>query len=190
MNIKQRILKHLIGNKEKTFSILEIARALKTDYKLVYTNVHKLMKEGTVTVEDLGNTKRCSFSALFNEDVFIVERERKKELLKNKDFLVMYDRIYKIHKQFILLMFGSQIKGTAMKHSDIDLLLIANEEEAKEVENAINLLPYKLHLTHVLYEDFIRMLKSKEFTVVSEAIKKNVILVGIEDFYRFIEDAG
>jgi hypothetical protein len=33
------------------------------------------------------------------------------------------------------------------------------------------------------------MLKSKESTVVSEAVKRNVILFGTEDYYRLIENA-
>ncbi len=32
------------------------------------------------------------------------------------------------------------------------------------------------------------MLKTKEQTVVSEAIKKNIILFGIEDYYRLMEN--
>ena len=32
------------------------------------------------------------------------------------------------------------------------------------------------------------MAKSREFTVVSEAIKRNILLVGIEDYYRLMEN--
>jgi hypothetical protein len=46
-----------------------------------------------------------------------------------------------------------------------------------------------IHLTHIKYADFQAMLRSKEFTVVSEAIKKNIILVGIEDYYRMVNNA-
>ena len=43
-----------------------------------------------------------------------------------------------------------------------------------------------IHLVQFSYEDFLSMAKSNEFTVVSEAIKSNVILIGIEDFYRLV----
>jgi hypothetical protein len=33
------------------------------------------------------------------------------------------------------------------------------------------------------------MLKSKEFTVVSEAVKHNILLFGIEDYYRLMNNA-
>jgi hypothetical protein len=32
------------------------------------------------------------------------------------------------------------------------------------------------------------MERSKDFSVVSEAIKRNIILVGIEDYYRLMEN--
>ena len=189
MNIKQKILRHLIENREKTFSINGIARALKIDYKLIYTNVQRLAKEETIKVEDFGNTKRCSFKDIFNEDVFIVETDRKNGLLKNKDFAVIYNWLGEINKQFILLLFGSHAKGTAIKHSDIDLLLISTEEDSRIIQNKIDLIPVNIHLTPVSYEGFIGMLKSKEFTVVSEAIKNNIILFGLEDYYRFIANS-
>ena len=183
------ILKYLIENKQKKFSIREIAIALDIDYKPVYLNIKKLFNEGSASIEVRGNTKLCSFSEVFNGEVFNVESKRKKELLENKDFLIMYNRLRKINKQFILLMFGSQVNKTASKHSDIDVLAIASNEEIKHIENEINLFPYNIHLTAITYDEFIQMLKSKEFSVVSEAIKKNVLLFGTEDYYRIIENA-
>lgn len=189
MNIKQKILRFLIENKTKSLSINEISKNLKIDYKLTYVNIKKLGEEKTIKIEDLGNIKKCSFDNSFNEDVFIAENERKKDLLKNKDFLVMYNDLSKINRQFILLLFGSHAKETADKHSDIDLLLISNEEDVKLVERVLNLIPLKIHLTPVIYENFIEMLKTKEQTVVSEAIKKNIIFFGVEDYYRLLQNA-
>jgi len=189
ISIKQKILKYLIENKEKTFSINEISKALKIDYKLVHTNVNKLLEDESIKVEEFGNTRRCSFDNAFNEDVYIAETQRRENILKNKDLLVIYNHIKELNRQFILLLFGSQAKGTANKHSDIDLLIVSDEEVAKEVDQKLRLLSYNIHATPVTYESFIRMAKSKEFTVVSEAIKKNIILVGIEDYYRLLKNA-
>lgn len=188
ISIKQKILGFLIENKERKFSINEISKALKIDYKLVYMNTKKLQEEKTIKVEDLGNIKRCSFANAFNDDVFIVETERRKELLKNKDFLVVYNRLSWINKQFILILFGSHAKGRVTKYSDIDLLLISNKEEAKIIENELDLIPLKIHLTTITYEDFSGMLKSREQTVVTEALKKNIILFGLESYYKILKN--
>ena len=87
----------------------------------------------------------------------------------------------------IAVLFGSYAKGTANKHSDIDVLTIGGDE--KEIKATISMLPDKIHHTAVSYENFIRMAKSKEFTVVSEAIKNNIILIGIEEYYRLLKNA-
>jgi len=42
----------------------------------------------------------------------------------------------------------------------------------------------------VSYENFIRMARSREFTVVSGALKSNIILIGIEEYYRLLSNAG
>jgi predicted nucleotidyltransferase len=114
---------------------------------------------------------------------------RRDKFLENKDFLVLYNRLSTLNKQFILIVFGSQVNGTATKASDLDLLLISNKEDSKLIESEVALSPLKIHLTSTSYGDFIKMLLTKQQTVVSEAIKKNIILFGIEDYYRILNNA-
>ena len=108
-------------------------------------------------------------------------------MLKRPDFKVLHNRLSKVKEQFILLLFGSYAKGKEKKGSDIDLLLIS--DDPKPVEAQIRLIPLDIHLTHITYDSFTKMLKSKEFTVVSEAQKNNILLFGIEDYYRLINNA-
>lgn len=186
-NEKLNILKLLIENQEKTFSIRQIALQRKINYKSAYLNLKTLAKEGIVSLKKLGNTTICSFNQTFNTSVFEVEYARREDLLKNKNFLVFYNHLAKINEQFILLLFGSYAHGKQTKSSDIDLLLITNTPQA--IETQIHLLPLPIHLTHVTYEDFTSMLNSKKFTVISEATKHNIIFFGIEDYYRLIHHA-
>ena len=188
-NEKIEILKVLIGNREETYSIRKIALLRKINYKSAYNAVKALEKEGIIELKKVGNTVVCSFNDKFNHLVFKAEYLRREDLFKKKDFLLIYDYLAELKIPFIALLFGSHVKGKATKHSDIDLLIISSDEEARKVDDKLNLLPYKIHLTPLTYEGFIRMAKSKEFTVVSEAIKKNIILVGIEDYYRLLKNA-
>lgn len=187
VNEKINILKLLVENQEETFSIRQIALKRKINYKSAYEAIQKLKEEEIVTLIKKGNITLCSFNKNFNHTVFTVESMRRNELLRAKDFKVLYSRLAAINSQFILILFGSHAKKTQTKHSDIDLLLIT--ENPKEIKNKIALIPLNIHLTSISYADFTTMLKSKEFTVVSEAIKKNVILFGIEDYYRLIQNA-
>ena|SRR3989344_2097662 len=183
------ILKVLIGNREETYSIRKIALLRKINYKSAYNAVKALEKEGIIELNKVGNTVVCSFNDKFNDLVFRAEYLRREDLFRKKDFLLIYNHLAGLKFPFIALLFGSHVKGTATKNSDIDLLIISSDEEAKKAEDKLNLLPYRIHLTPLNYESFIRMTRSKEFTVVSEAIKKNIILVGIEDYYRLLKNA-
>ncbi len=183
-----QILKLLLDNKEKRYTIKKIAEALEINYRIAYEKVLLLEKEGLIKTTRLGNSRSCEFTYKFADKVFETEYNRKGELFKNKDFLVLQRRLAELQFPFIVLLFGSQARGTAAKHSDIDILTISGNE--KEIRSVISLWPEKIHLTAVTYKDFIYMAKSKEFTVVSEAIKNNIILVGIEEYYRLLKNAG
>jgi len=177
----------LLSNKEARFTIKKIAESSRLNYRIAYEKVLALEKEGLIRITKIGNSSICEFTNKFNDKVFEAEYERKKELFRNKNFLVLYNRLAELTFPFIALLFGSQAKGTANKHSDIDILTIGGDE--KEIKAVISLLPDKIHHTAVSYESFIHMAKSKEFTVVSETIKNNIILIGIEEYYRLLKNA-
>ncbi|MEK6904796.1 MAG: nucleotidyltransferase domain-containing protein [Nanoarchaeota archaeon] len=187
MKSEINILKLLLNNREERFTIKKIAESLKINYRIAYEKVMLLDKEGLIKITTIGNSKTSAFTNKFNSKVFEAEFERKMDLFTNKDFLILHNRLAELKFPFIALLFGSQAKGTANKHSDIDILAIDGDE--KEIKAALSLLPDKIHLTHVTYVDFITMARSKEFTVVSEAIKNNIILTGIEEYYRLVKNA-
>ncbi len=187
---KIEILKLLIDNKEETYSMRKIALLRKINYKSAYNALKALEKQGIVELKSLGNTTLCSFNNNFNDLVFKAESSRREVLFKKREFPVIYNSLSKLEFPFIVLLFGSHVKGTTTKHSDIDLLLISNEEHFKKVQETIDIFPQDIHLTPVTYESFIRMATSKEFSVVSEALKKNIILIGIEEYYRLLKNAS
>ncbi len=179
------ILKLLIENREETFSIRKISQIRNINYKSAYVALKFLAKEKIVDLKKVGNTIICKFNNNFNDLVFKAEYLRREGLFKNKDFLIIHNRLAELKFPFIALLFGSYAKGTAKKGSDIDILAIGGDEE--EIKKTISLLPDKIHLTQVSYESFIRMAKSRELTVVSEALKKNIVLIGIEEYYRLLK---
>ncbi len=188
MNSSIEILKLLLERKEERFTINRIAENLKINYRIAYEQVMKLEKEGLLKITKAGNSKICEFTNKFDNKVFESEYSRRKELFKNKDLLIIHNRLAELKFPFIALLFGSYAKKTSKKHSDIDILTIGGNE--KEIQVTISLLPNEIHLTAISYENFIQMAKSKEFTVVSEAIKDNIILIGIEEYYRMLKNVG
>ena len=92
------------------------------------------------------------------------------------------EKITKDYNPKKIILFGSYAKGIQTRHSDIDLLIISEDDTL--MNRALKISPLPLHITSITPSEFISMLKSKEFTVGSEVVKKNIVLVGVEDYYR------
>lgn len=183
------IITVLLDNKDKKLNITDISKELDMDYKNTYQIVSRLEKNNIISIEKIGNTKICSLINQINPSVFKAESKRRKKLLKNKHIKFLFKKLQKLNFPFIALVFGSFAKKTSKKGSDIDLLTIAEEKRKNEIENAATLIPKEVHLTVLTYNQFLDMLKSKEFSVVSEAVKNNVLLIGIEEYYRLLNNA-
>jgi len=189
---KLSILRMLIENPEKEYSIRQIAVKRKINYKSAYNAVLKLEREGVIDVKKHGNTSMVRFNFNFNESVFIVEVCRRNDFLKNRDFRVLYRRISEIKNPFfICLVFGSYAKGNPRKGSDLDLCIITNDEKIKnEIEEIADITPFDIHCLVFSSDEFIKMLKTTEFNVGKEIVKNRIILKGIEMFYELINHAG
>ena len=186
------VIRSLIENQDKELSINHIAKLLKKDYKNTHNIVTRLKKIQLVKLEAFGKSYRITLINKPHPLIYEAETLRKNELLKNKDIAVLYDSFESLHsKLYTLLVFGSYAKKTQTKHSDIDLMFIVPDESEekieKEIQNITNTLPLKIHINIFKESDFIAMHKSKEVTVGSEAINKNMILHGIEAHYEMIQ---
>jgi len=188
---KDKILKLLLSNKEKEFTIRAISKEVLIDYKTVHIIVKRLIESNVVIAKKAGQTILCSINQKgFNSDVFRAEFIRKEELLKNKDLYSLHNYFKDIKEPFfILLLFGSYASGKARKGSDIDLMLIAdNDDLRKKAKKVISSIPLNIHFIDFSSKEFLSMLKTTEFNVGKEAVN-NVILFGIEDYYRLIQNA-
>lgn len=188
MNNNTKIIMALIENEEQNISIAQLSKRLKMDYKNVYNSVKQLEKEGLITLERFGNAFNCILNKKVHPAIFEAEYERRKDLLADKNLNILSKKLNSLKFPFISLIFGSYAKGNSSKGSDIDLMIIGEKNREKEIGRVLSLFPLDIHFIFFTYEEFLAMERSKEFTVVSEAIKKNIILTGIEDYYRLIEN--
>ncbi|MFH0836988.1 MAG: nucleotidyltransferase domain-containing protein [Candidatus Aenigmatarchaeota archaeon] len=172
-------------------NISQLAKQTKMDYKNVHDIIRRLEKKELVILKKFGSAVSCR---LVNEPhplIFEAEFERRKEILKSKDMDTMLHMI-KEHLgsvNFILLLFGSYAKRSQTKHSDIDLMFIIPHESMENmVSKAIRLIPLSIHYQVFTEDDFRKDMLSKEFSVIKEAMKKNIILHGIENYYELIRN--
>ena len=189
---KDKILKFLLSNKNKEFTIRSISKNISVDYKTVYLITKELIKAGIINSKTMGQAVLCSINQNnFNSDVFRAELIRREELFKNKNLLVLHNYFKDIEEPFfVLLLFGSYASGKQRKGSDIDLVLITDDENIKkQVKSSLSLIPLKVHLIDFNSKEFLSMLKTTEFNVGKEIFNNNIILFGIEDYYRIIKNA-
>lgn len=182
-----QILKLILENKEKKFSINQISKMLHINYRIAHEQTKLLEKENLINLEKVGKSLICKLSGKYNEKIFLAEYARKQEILLKKDLKIIVKRFSEAKQNYILLLFGSYVTHKETKYSDIDLLAITENE--KEIIEISELIPKNIHLTNVNYKTFIEMIKTKETNVGNEAKKNNIILIGIEDYYRLLENA-
>jgi len=184
---KDKILKLLLKKKNDEFSIRSIAQHVKVDYKTVNIMTKRLIGDEVIKAKTLGKGIACSINTRkFNADIFRAEELRREDIFKNSKIKTMTDYLNDISDPFfILLMFGSYAKKTERKKSDIDLLLITdNALIIKKVQEKISILPLDIHLVYFNLVEIMSMLKTTDFNVGKEAFNENVILFGIENYYR------
>lgn len=181
------ILIYLLENAQAP-TINQLARTLDINYRTAYEQVKKLEKEGLISTRRVGNALLCSLTGHFNEKLFSAEHQRRQSLLKDKDLNTIHKRFSQAKQDYILLLFGSRVKKTHTETSDIDLLAITqNEQELHDIARSI---PKNIHLTTTTYQTFIDMLQTTNTNVGNEAKKHNIILVGIENYYRLLHNVN
>lgn len=186
-SLKEKILKFLIENKDKKYSIREISQNLNTDYKNTFNSINSM--PDLVIKDKLGNTNLIKIKQSPNKEIFSVEYKRLKEFLeKHKQIkLINNDIISLNYPFFIVLIFGSYVKKTNSKKSDTDICIISdNKSKTDELTSKLRLLPLPLEIHDFSVKEFESMLMTKEKNLAHEIVKNNIILYGTENYYNLI----
>ncbi|MGE0792785.1 MAG: nucleotidyltransferase domain-containing protein [Candidatus Woesearchaeota archaeon] len=182
MVLKRSILKLLIENKTKQFTIREISKILNKDYKNVYDSIQNLTN--SINLDKRGNASYISYKPILTNDIYQTETFRKNSINLP---LIMRDLDSIKNPFFIAILFGSYAKNTQTKNSDIDLCIIHNNEiELKNILNKLAIHP-KIEIQSFHHLEFVQMLKIKEFNIAHEIYEHGIILKNIELYYEVIK---
>ncbi|MFB6209292.1 MAG: nucleotidyltransferase domain-containing protein [Candidatus Nanohaloarchaea archaeon] len=131
------VLQYLVNNKERNFSINEIAENVDTSYKTVQVFIDVLEEFGFIESEKHGRTRIVSVN-------------------QNSPFLEVFERLGKIDSQPFrevaedfaeeitgrypkeiesVILFGSVARGLPVSGSDIDILILVKDKDAVEEVN-------------------------------------------------------
>ncbi len=171
----------------KTFHVREIARQTNLNQNSVIQALKHLKKEEIVTYRLDANLKKyClnqnkkSFTYLTLMDV---ERLEALPLLR-KNAINRYVQL--VPKATFILVFGSTAKNNYKNDSDIDLLVIT-DENTKIAQKEINAVQsMNVNTIHMSYEAFIKELKLKEEPVIQSAIESGFPIINHIKYYETI----
>ncbi len=187
MKTEIKILKEFIQNKEPR-TIRELSKRIRSDYKITYIATQKLIEKNILYTKKIGKSTLCSMNEKnITIEIIEAEYEQRENILKIKNITQMYKEITTKIKTslFVMVLFGSYVKGTQTRTSDIDILFISNDPlfESK-ITSIISIIPLKIHPVIVTEEEFIRMKDSKKSNIIQEVLNNNIILYGIETYYH------
>ena len=189
---------------DKGLTILDISKRLKIGYRPAYNHINSMSKEGIIRVERVGNSKQCSLNLdsskarnLLVESDQIKKNEVYEQYPKIK--AVIENLVSKLTDEYIseihsIVLFGSYVKGTAIKTSDIDILFIVFDLKNKQVREGIERESASYQYSHNIkvsplitdITEFKKMLKDDGLNVGKEIREYGISLYGSEMFWRLV----
>lgn len=187
-SLKDKILKFLIENKESPYSIRELSKELKADYKNTSQALDKLPVE-IYSKNKQGNSYLIKFKPTNNIHTLLVEDKRTAEFLtKNPKLKLIKQYVEELDYPFLtVLVFGSFVKQENTKQSDIDICIIHdNRRKAESLIEKFELLSLNLEIQNFTTKEFISMIEKVQNNLGHEIVKNNIILYGKEAYYNLI----
>ena len=185
-----RTIEFLIRNFSKDYNLNQLARELHLSPGGIFKILKKLEKQNFLLDRRLGNNifYKINYDSQDALDVCKFALTERKITPYIKVLIRDLDRLRKKTKMAIL--FGS-VLNKEKEAKDIDILLVFNKKNLKEVENLINELDKistkKIHAIYQTEDDLIENIKKQDNAILDE-IKTGVILWGRETLVEAIKN--
>ena len=185
-----RTIEFLIRNFSKDYNLNQLARELHLSPGGIFKILKKLEKQNFLLERRLGNNifYKINYDSQDALDVCKFALTERKITPYIKVLIRDLDRLRKKTKMAIL--FGS-VLNKEKEAKDIDILLVFNKKNLKEVENLINELDKistkKIHAIYQTEDDLIENIKKQDNAILDE-IKTGVILWGRETLVEAIKN--
>lgn len=186
METEHKILNHFLAH-NAPITIRQLAKRIGS-YPIVHRAATRLVATNALHAQQVGNAKQLTLVPRLSTPLLLVEARRQERILHNKNLSILRNAVLEAAgPHCTILLFGSYAKGTQTKHSDIDLLIVLPDNRKEDaVEEALRLIPSPTHPIIMDARQFQQMRKTTEGNVVHEAMQHNVILHGIESYYRLL----
>ena len=176
-NSERAVLILYLGDYTKQLYLREISRLAKIPLKNTQNVVNSLEKRRILKSSVRGKNKYFSLNLdNIQTRFYLLQSEIYKTLLFLDKYPLLKTFLKEVSKATIVV-FGSFAKFTAEKDSDLDLLVISENEE----KLPFHLLPYKIHDIRMSEKTFIRAVEKKE--VLLKEIEENHVILNNHSFY-------
>ncbi|MBI4919469.1 nucleotidyltransferase domain-containing protein [archaeon] len=170
---------------------MDLSRELKQKYFQTYRTIKNLNKTNDVKIKNVGKSKVVKLDLTrCNQNYVLAESERAEDVCKRISLKIVREDLQKISKNFVCVLFGSQV-NKPKENSDIDLLfLIPKEYDYGKFENiARNALMSVGNVdVNIAFEESLHEMLAhpEKFNVGNELLKKHVVLYGAEHFLNLL----
>jgi len=175
------ILECFAEDYNKRFYGRYLSKKLKMNQKTVSNILNKLETTGILKFSIEGKNKYYylnKFNPNIKEIIKLIEIDRKiKFVEKHKKIKDLFNKLEE-RADGILVIFGSYANFSSDKNSDLDVFVLGNVKEVKDLERLYNI---KINIVEVEKQAF-----NKNDVLVKEVIKNHVILKGSEEFINLI----
>lgn len=191
------ILAYLSSKLRENFTVRQIAGGIGRDYRITYVMTMRLAQQKYIIAEKRRPVTHCRLNLKGNSALlaYIEAIRADRFLAKHRDIEVIAKGLCeKIASPFFtMILFGSNVKGTTSKRSDLDVLsVIQNKEMEKEVSSAVGSVartsPIGIHDVILTSGEFAQLLREKKPNVAWEAVDNRIVPYGAEPLFKILED--
>lgn len=166
------VLSLYLGDYTKNFYLREISRLLAIPLKTTQNILKKLEKEKILRSSLRGKNKYFSLN-LDNIETknYLLQAEIYRTHLFITTYPVFKSFLKELKSNALIIVFGSFAKFIAEKDSDLDLLIVCDQE----VVLPLHLLPYKVHKISMSEKNFLKAVETEE-KLIKEILNSHIIL--------------
>lgn len=190
---EQKVMEVVLPQPYKTRSVRGISQLIESSYALTWDSTTALIKKKLVRAEKIGRSLACKVNLSANpKQLAISSLIHSQKFLDRASFGFVIDELKdKLNDLiYIMILFGSYVKGTATKKSDIDLLFVVQNKEdiektRKKIKSVLSSTNIRIEFDVIQTEWLVNMFGEKN-TVGREVLEASIILHGAEQYYTLV----
>ncbi len=179
------------------FTIREVMKKLDTkSYNWTHNVIKKLHDYQIIIIKKRGQSHLCSINLESHLSILYLSLLEEINALNKK--IPNLNKILSLVNTYggfyVLIIAGSYADGTYTKNSDVDVVVVIDKNEEKKwllnkLSNEGDLMIPRMHPYVFSVEEFLEMLKNKEFNYGKEIAKKHLIVAGAEFYFKILKGA-